>query len=102
MTLTFPFISRTPTDPCISHTCYPPISPVPLRASYFSKLPPCLYISSTLVGAAGPSSFWGIGNCLQFDTPDLSSSLSLEQIVGFSLMHSSLGFLGCESWVRLN
>ena len=31
----FPFISSTPTDPCISHTCYPPIFPVPLRAPYF-------------------------------------------------------------------
>ena len=32
----------------------------------------------------------------------LSSGLSLEQIVGLSLVHSSLCFLGCESWVRLN
>ena len=30
------------------------------------------------------------------------SGLFLEQMVGFSLMHSLLGFLGCESWVRLN
>ena len=58
--------------------------------------PPCLYISSTLLGAAGPSSIRGIGHCLLFDTPELSSGLSVEQIVGFSLIHSSLGFLGCE------
>ena len=31
----FPFISRTPTDPCISLTCYPPISPVPLISHNF-------------------------------------------------------------------
>ena len=48
------------------------------------------------------SSIWGIGHCLLFDTPELSSGLSLAQIVGFSLVHSSLGFLDCESWVRLN
>ena len=39
---------------------------------------------------------------LLFDTPYLSSGLSLEQIVGLSLVHSSLCFLGCESWARLN
>ena len=36
------------------------------------------------------------------DVPELSSDLSFEQMVGFSLVHSSLGFLGCESWKRLN
>ena len=102
MTWTFPFISHTPIDPCISHTCYPPIPPVPLHVPYFPKLPPCVYISSTLLGTTGLSSIWGISHCLLFDTPELSSGLSLEQIVGFSLVHSSLGFLGCESWVRLN
>ena len=79
MTWTFPFIPHTPTDPCISHTCYPPISPVSLRAPYFPYLPPCLYIASTLLGAAGPSFVWGIGHCLLFDTPYLSSGLSLEK-----------------------
>ena len=44
----------------------------------------------------------GIGHCLLFGVPELSSGLSFEQMVGFSLMHSVLGFLGCESWVRLN
>ena len=80
MTWTFPFICRTPSDPRISHTCYPPISPVPLHVPYFPKLPPCLYISSTLLWAAGASSIWRIGHCLLFDTPELSSGLSLEQI----------------------
>ena len=102
MTWTFPFISHTPADPCISHTCYPPISPVPLHVPYFPKLPPCLYISSTLLGAACPLPIWGIGHCLLFDVPELSSGLSLEQMLGFSLVHSLLGFLCCESWVRLN
>ena len=31
--------------------------------------------------------------------PDLSSGLSFVWMVGFSLVHSLLGFLGCESWV---
>ena len=69
---------------------------------HFPKLPPCLYISSTLFGAAGPSSIWGIGHCFPFDTPELSSGLSSEQTIGFSLVHSLHGFLGCQSWVRLN
>ena len=102
MTWTFPFISRTPTHPSISHTCYTPISPVPLHVLYFPKLLPCLYISSTLLEAACLSLTWGIGHRLLFDAPDLSSGLSLEQIVGFSLVHSLLGFLCCESWERLN
>ena len=91
--------------------------PVPLLIHVFNFLPSnisrtpscplfpitsCLYISSTLLGAAGPSSIWGIGHCLLFDTPYLSSGLSLEQIVGLSLVHGSLCFLGCERWVRLN
>ena len=58
--------------------------------------------SSTLLGAASPSLIWGIGHRLLFDAPELSSGLSLEQMVGFSLVHSLLGFLGCESCVRLN
>ena len=68
MTWTYPFISRTPTDP------------------YFPYLlpPPCPYISSTLFGAACPSPIWGIGHCLLFDASELSSGLSLEQMVGFS------------------
>ena len=78
------------------------ISPIPLHALYITKLPPCLYISSTLLGAACPSPIWGIGYHLLFDAPDLSSGLSLEHMVGFSLVHSLLGFLCCESWVRLN
>ena len=102
MTWTFPFISRNPTDPCISHTCYPPISPVPLHVLYLLKLPPCLYISSTRLGAACPLPIWGIGHCLLFDAPHLSSGLSLGQMVGFRLVHSLPGFLGCENWVRLN
>ena len=44
----------------------------------------------------------GIGHHLVFDVPDLSSGLSFEQMVGFSLVHSLLGFLSSESWVRLN
>ena len=96
------FISHTPTDSCICHTCYPPLSPVPLHVPYFLKLPPCLYIFSALLGAAGSLSICGIGRCLLFNTPELSRSLSLEQIVGFNLVHSSLGFEGCESWVSLS
>ena len=102
MTWTFPFISRTPTDPCLSQTCCPPISPVPLHVPYHLKYPPCLYISSILLGATCPSPIWEIGHCLLFDAPELFSGLSLEQMVGFSLVHSLHGFLGCESWVRLN
>ena len=101
MTWTFPFISRTATDPCISHACYPPVSPLPLHVPYFPKLPH-LYISSTLLGAACPSPIWGIDHCLLFDALDLSSGLCLEQMVRFSLVHSLFGFLGCERWVRLN
>ena len=101
MTWTFPFISRTPTDPCISHTCYPPISPVPLHVPYFPKLRR-LYISSTLRGSWSIThlgDYWSLSSVV---APDLSSGLSLEQVVGFSFVHSLLGFLGCESWVRLN
>ena len=72
MTWTFPFISCTPADPCISHTCYPPISPVHLHVPYFVELPPCLYIFSTLLWAACPSPIWGIGYRLVFDAPYLS------------------------------
>ena len=61
-----------------------------------------VYISSTLLGAAGVSSICGIYHCLLFDTPYLSSGLSVEQIVGLSLVHGSHCFLGCGSWVRLN
>ena len=43
-----------------------------------------------------------ISHCLLFDVPELSSGLSFEQMVAFSLVHSLLGFLGRESWVRLN
>ena len=32
----------------------------------------------------------------------MCNGLSFEQMVGFSLIHSLLGFLGCESWVRLH
>ena len=39
----------------------------------------------------------GIGYHHLFDVPELSSGLSFEQMVGFSLVHSLLGFLGCES-----
>ena len=95
MTWTFLFISHAPTDPCIFCTCYPPVSPITLHVPYFPKLPPCLSISSPLLGAAGPSPFWGIGHRLLFDVPELSSGLSLEQMAGFSLVHSLLGFLGC-------
>ena len=69
MTWTFPYLSRTPTDPCISHTCYTPIFPVPLHVPYFPKLPPCLYITSTLLGAACLSPIWEIGHRLIFDAP---------------------------------
>ena len=102
MTWTFPLSSHTPTDPCISDSCYLPVSPLPLHVPYFPKLPPDLYISSTLLEAAGPSPISGIGHCLPCDTPELSSGLSSKQMVGFSLVHSLLGFLGCERWVRLN
>ena len=103
MTWTFSFISHTPIDPCIfPHTCYPPISPVPLHVPCFPELSPCLYIFSVLLGAVCLSPIWGIGHRLLFDAPELSSGLSLEQIFGFSLVHSLLAFLGCESWVRLN
>ena len=37
-----------------------------------------------------------------FDVPDLSSGLSFVQIVRLTLVHSFLGFLGSESWLRLN
>ena len=50
--LDLPFISHIPTDSCISHTCYLLIFPVPLHVPYFSELPPCLCIFSTLLGAA--------------------------------------------------
>ena len=36
-----------------------------------------------------------VGHCLLFDTPYLSGGLSLEQIVGLSLVHGSLCFPGC-------
>ena len=39
----------------------------------------------------------GIGHLLLFDISELSSGLSFAQMVGFSLVHGSLGFLGCES-----
>ena len=80
MTWTSPCISRTLTDPCISYTCYRPVSPVPLHAPYFPKLPPCQYISSTLLGAACLSPIWGIGHRLLFDVPELSSGLSLDLV----------------------
>ena len=45
--LDFFLISCTPTDPTgISHTCYPPISPVPIHGPYFPKLPHYLYTST--------------------------------------------------------
>ena len=44
----------------------------------------------------------GIGHRLLFDVLELSSGVSFEQMVGFCLVHSLLGFLGCESWVKLN
>ena len=44
----------------------------------------------------------GIGRSLLFYVPDLPNGLSFDQMVGFSLVHSLLGFLGCESWVRLS
>ena len=59
-------------------------------------------LHASLLGAACPSSIWGIGHHLLFDVPYLSSGLSSEQMVGFRLVHSLPGFLGCESWVRLN
>ena len=102
MTLTFLLISRTPTDPCISHTSYPPTSPVPLHAPISNNF---LLVSTSLVlylGQLVRRSSGGLVIVFYFDTPYLSSGLSLEQIVGLSLVHSSLCFLGCESWVRLN
>ena len=107
MTWIFSFISRTPTDPFISHTCYPPISPALFYVPYFIEFPPCLYIFSTLLGAACLSSTqwgwgWADGHRFLFGVPELSSGLSFQQMVGFSLVHSLLGFLSCESWVRLN
>ena len=50
----------------------------------------CLYIFSTLLGAACPSPIWGIGYRLLFDASELSSGLSLEQMVGFSLVFSKV------------
>ena len=44
----------------------------------------------------------GIDHRLLFDALELSSGLSFEKMVGFSLVHSLLGFVGCESWVMLN
>ena len=92
MTWTFPFISCTSTDPCISHTCYPPIPPVTLHVPYLLKLPPCLLVFTSLVlystwGCLSITNL-GIGHRILFDTPELSSGLSLEQMVGFSLVHS--------------
>ena len=98
MTWAFSIISRTSTDPCIAHTFYPPISFLPIHVLYFPELPPCLY---TFLGAACLT-HTAIGHHLLFDVPDLSSSLSFEQVIGFSLMHSLFCFLGCQSWVRLN
>ena len=74
----------------IFHTFYPPISSIPLISQNF------LLVSTSLL------LYLGIGHCLIFDVPDLSSGLSFEQMVEFSLVHSLLGFLGCESWRRLN
>ena len=62
------------------------------------------------LGEFSISSTWGsmsvthavIGHQHLFDVPELSSGLSFEQMVGFSLVHILLGFLGRESWVRLN
>ena len=96
----FYFVSLTPTDPCIFHAFYPPIPLLPLHVPYFPELPPCLYIFSTVLYlgqlfrhpyGVGSSSFW----CTT--VPDLTSYLSFEQMVGFSLVPSLLGFLGCES-----
>ena len=151
MTWTFPFISCVPTDPCISHTCYPPISSVPLRAPYFPYLLPSNIFRTPYFPYLLPSNIFRTPSCplfpilvtlqylpypfvtlishnfLLFSTSlvlylgqlvhlssgglvivfylihyYLSSGLPLEQIVGLSLVHSSLCFLGCESWVRLN
>ena len=43
----------------------------------------------------------GIGRCILFEVPDLSSGLSFEQMVGFGLVHNLLGILGCGNWMRL-
>ena len=59
MTWTFPFISRTPTDPCVSRNCYPPKFSVPRRVPYFPELPR-LYIFNTLLEAACPSPVQGL------------------------------------------
>ena len=72
MTWTFSFISHTPTDPCVSHTCYPPISPVPFHVPYFPELPPYLYIFSMVLyftwGGLSVTHM-GIGHRLLFDAP---------------------------------
>ena len=102
MTWTFPLFPvplLIPVLPILVTVQYLPYPFVPLISHNF------LLVSTSLVllfWAAGPSFMWGIGHCLLFDTPYLSSGLPLEQIVGLSLVHSSLCFLGCESWVRLN
>ena len=103
MTWTLTFISRTPADPCISCTSYPPIFTVPLHLHTSQNF---LLVSASLVpclGSACVSPHTGIGFLLLlFDVLDLSSGLSFEHVMGFSLVHSLLGFLGCEIWVRLN
>ena len=82
-TWTFPFISHTSTDPCISHTQPPPppnISGTPSslfpRTSFLN-----LYHSAWVSLSVNQV---GIGYCLLFVVPDLSVGLSFEQIVWIS------------------
>ena len=99
--LDFSLISRTPNIPYISHTCCPPIFPVSIHVPNFTEIPPCLCIFSTLLGATWCSlsvAHTRIGHYFLFGVADLSRGLSLEQMVGFSLVHSLLSFPGCKSW----
>ena len=66
--LNFSFNSHTPSDPCISHNCYPQISPVPVHVPYFPKLL-LVYIFSTLLGVACPSTIQGLVIVFYFDVP---------------------------------
>ena len=64
MTWTFPFISCTPTDPCISQTCYTPISPVPFHVPYFPEFPRLFIFSKRLLHNYYEDTFITF-NCLQ-------------------------------------
>ena len=101
--LDFFFISHTPTDSCIPHTSYPPISPVPLHVPYFPELPPCLYIFSTLFGAACPSPIQGLVIIIYLN-------LMCQTCLVVCLLYGWLDLVLCivylvslaECWVRLN